>query len=129
LIGVPSCVSIKPRAFYLGSVEHHGGHVMQFGQTIIRISMGAALALFTALPILADETEGHVLAYDREAGIIILTDKTVWEVPGDIALPENLGMGDRVLFEYETAGEDGMTRINGVTRLATALPEGTDGGS
>jgi hypothetical protein len=38
-------------------------------------------------------------------------------------------MGDRVLFEYETAGEDGMTRINGVTRLATALPEGTDGGS
>ena len=102
---------------------------MQFGQTIIRISMGAALTLFTALPILADETEGHVLAYDREAGIIILTDKTVWEVPGDIALPENLGMGDRVLFEYETAGEDGMTRINGVTRLATALPEGTDGGS
>lgn len=102
---------------------------MTFGQMITRIGMGAALAFFTALPTLADETQGHVLAYDRKAGIIILTDKTVWELPEDITLPEDVGKGDRLLFEYETAGEDGLTRIKGVTRLATALPEGTDGGS
>lgn len=91
--------------------------------------MGAALAVITALPAFADSTEGHVLAYDRKAGVIVLTDNTTWAIPHEITLPADLGQGDRVLFEYDTAGEDGLTRISGVTRLATALPEGTDGGS
>ncbi|WP_199221381.1 hypothetical protein [Maritimibacter sp. 55A14] len=95
----------------------------------MRIILGAALAVFASLPAFADETEGHVLAYDRRAGIIVLTDKTVWVVPGEITLPADLGRGDRVLFEYDSAGEDGLAAINEVTRLAVALPEGTDGGS
>lgn len=89
----------------------------------------AALAVFAAVPAIADETEGHVLAYDRQAQIIVLTDKTVWAVPAELALPDDLGAGDRVLFEYDTAGEDGLTAITDVTRLAVALPAGTDGGS
>ncbi|PTX55752.1 hypothetical protein C8N43_0394 [Litoreibacter ponti] len=95
----------------------------------MRIVFAAALAASAALPAFADETEGHVLAYDRKAGIIVLTDKTVWEVPGEISLPADLGRGDRVLFEYETAGEDGLTALDAITRLAVALPDGTDGGS
>lgn len=95
----------------------------------MRIITAAIAAAIAALPAFADETEGHVLAFDRIDGIIVLTDKTVWEVPTEITLPEDLGRGDRVLFEYDTAGEDGMTKLNAVTRLATALPEGTDGGS
>ncbi len=95
----------------------------------MRIITAAFATAITALPAFADETEGHVLAFDRIDGIIVLTDKTVWEVPTEITLPEDLGSGDRVLFEYDTAGEDGMTKLNAVTRLATALPEGTDGGS
>ena len=95
----------------------------------MRIILGAVLAVAAALPVFADETEGHVLAYDRQAGIIVLTDKTVWSVPGEITLPADLGRGDRVLFEYDAAGEDGLTEVNAITRLAVALPEGTDGGS
>lgn len=95
----------------------------------MRICLAAALAASIAFPALADETEGHVLAFDRKAGVIVLTDKTVWEVPGAISLPADLGRGDRVLFEYESEGEDGLTAITAMTRLATALPEGTDGGS
>ncbi|WP_428515632.1 hypothetical protein [Roseovarius sp.] len=95
----------------------------------MRIITAAIIAAFAALPAFADETEGHVLAFDRVDGIIVLTDKTVWHVPAEITLPDDLSRGDRVLFEYDTAGEDGMTKLNTVTRLATALPEGTDGGS
>jgi hypothetical protein len=95
----------------------------------MRLILAAALTASSGLACLADETEGHVLAYDRKAGIIVLTDKTVWTMSGNIALPDDLGRGDRVLIEYETAGEDGLTAIDGITRLAVALPQGTDGGS
>lgn len=95
----------------------------------MRILIAAALAVSAAVPALADETEGLVLAFDRKAGVIVLTDKTVWTLPGTVAVPEDLGRGDRVLFEYETAGEDGLTEIAAMTRLSVALDEGTDGGS
>lgn len=95
----------------------------------MRKSLVAALAVVAAFPAFADETEGLVEAFDRQANVLVLTDKTVWFVPEDIALPEDFGRGDRVLIDYETAGEDGLTSIDGLTRLAVALPQGTDGGS
>ena len=95
----------------------------------MRTILAAAVAVVSALPAFADETEGHVLAYDRKAHVIVLTDKSTWSLPADMMVPADLGAGDRVLFEYETAGEDGLTAITAVTRLAVALPEGTDGGS
>lgn len=95
----------------------------------MRLILAATLIASSAMASLADETEGHVLAYDRKAGIIVLTDKTVWGLSDSLSLPEDLGRGDRVLIEYETAGEDGLTQIDEITRLAVALPEGTDGGS
>lgn len=95
----------------------------------MRILFAAALAVSAALPAFADETEGLVLAYDRKASIIVLTDQTVWLLPEAVTTPEDLGRGDRVLFEYETAGEDGLTEITAMTRLSVALSEGTDGGS
>lgn len=75
-----------------------------------------AAALLAAAPAFADETTGTVLAFDRVAGLIVLNDKTVWELASDVAVPENLVSGDKITLVYETAGEEGLTKIDSVTR-------------
>ncbi|MGY3437623.1 MULTISPECIES: hypothetical protein [unclassified Marinovum] len=95
----------------------------------MRTLIAATLAILAAVPAIADETEGLVLAYDRQANVLVLTDKTIWSLPSEITLPEDLIAGDRVHLVYDTAGEDGLTKIEAIHRLAMALPEGTDGGS
>lgn len=95
--------------------------------------MRSILALLVAgalvTPAFADETEGLILSFDRVDRIIVMTDMTIWELPDTIETPADLGRGDRVHIEFESAGEDGLTAINAIHRLAVALPEGTDGGS
>ncbi|WP_323766902.1 hypothetical protein [Antarctobacter sp.] len=95
----------------------------------MRTLFAAAIAVLFALPAVADETEGLVLAYDRKADLLVLTDKTIWQLPSGIDVPADLGAGDRVLLSYETAGEDGLTAIDSLTRLSIALRDGEDGGS
>lgn len=79
----------------------------------------AAALLLTAAPVLADETTGTVLAYDRKAGVIVLTDKTVFslELLGNTPVAD-LVAGDKVKIVYEAAGEDGMTAITAIDRMA-----------
>lgn len=95
--------------------------------------MRAIIALLIAgafaTPVLADETEGLILSFDRVDRIIVMTDLTVWEIPEAVETPADLGRGDRVHIEYESAGEDGLVAIDALHRLAVALPKGTDGGS
>lgn len=95
----------------------------------MRSFLALTLAVLLASPALADETEGLILSFDRVDRIIVLTDKTVWQVPVSLEMPEDLGRGDRVLIDFESEGEDGLTAITSIDRLAVALPEGTDGGS
>ncbi len=95
----------------------------------MRSILALTIAGLLATPALADETEGLVLSFDRVDRIIVLTDKTVWEVPDTLVMPEDFGRGDRVLIDFDSAGEDGVTAITAIERLAVALPEGTDGGS
>jgi len=93
-------------------------------------ALSAVLAAILAASAFAGETEGLVLAYDRQEAIVVLEDKTVWHLPPDIEVPADLGHGDRVFFAFEFLGEEeGMTDITAMTRLAVALPDGTDGGS
>jgi len=89
----------------------------------------AVLAASFAVPALADETEGHVMAFDRVANIIVLTDKTVWQLSADMTMPSDLASGDRVLLDFVSEGEEGVTDVHTLHRLAATLPEGTDGGS
>jgi hypothetical protein len=91
--------------------------------------ISAVVAGFLAVPAIADETEGHVMAFDRVANIIVLTDKTVWQLGADVIVPADLASGDRVLLDFVSEGEEGVTAILELHRLAAALPEGTDGGS
>ena len=79
-----------------------------------RLTLIAALAL--ASPVLADETEGEILAYDRLANLVVMRDRTVWRL-GTLLVPADLQSGDRVRIDYEMAGEDGITRIDSLERI------------
>jgi hypothetical protein len=94
------------------------------------LALSVAFAVGVVAPACAEDTEGLVLAYDRQDHIIVLADKTVWQLPSGIAVPADLGHGDRVMLEFESGGDDdGITAITAMHSLATATPEGTDGGS
>ena len=91
--------------------------------------VSAVVAGLLAAPSFADETEGHVMAFDGVANMIVLTDRTVWELGADVTVPSDLASGDWVLPDFISEGEEGVTEISRHHRLAPAMPEGTDGGS
>jgi hypothetical protein len=86
----------------------------------MRTFITAALVSLAALPAFADETEGLVLAYDRQANVLVLNDRTIWELPETLEIPADLIAGDKVHLMYETAGEDGLTKIDAIHRTAAA---------
>jgi len=58
--------------------------------------------------------EGTVLAYDRRARLLILTDKSAWPLGAlDPGPPPGLGVDDRVRIEYRT-GEDGSVEVRDI---------------
>lgn len=75
-----------------------------------------AATLLVATPALADEVTGTILAYDRVDGLIVLDDKTVWSLEFVTEVPVGLVSGDEVHIVYETAGEDGITKISAIHR-------------
>ena len=77
-----------------------------------------ALALAgVAAPVLGDETTGSIVAFDRKAGVIVLSDRTIWELTPGTLIPAYLSAGDRVRIVYQTAGEDGITSIDELERV------------
>ena len=81
----------------------------------MRTLLSAAL-LLAAAPAFADEVTGTILAYDRVAGVIVLDDKTIWSLELMDTVPVGLMAGDTVDIAFETAGEDGMTKIDSITK-------------
>lgn len=73
--------------------------------------------LAVASPALADETTGEILAFDRVARVIVLTDNTVWELGEKTALSDDLVAGDEVRIEFTSGGDAGVTGISSVTRV------------
>jgi hypothetical protein len=64
---------------------------------------------------LADHSSGKILAYDRKAKLIVMKDKTVWSLDGTESVPPDLKAGDSIDVEFESAGEDGITKIEKLT--------------
>lgn len=77
----------------------------------------ALAVLLAAAPAHADETEGEILAYDRLANLLVMRDRTVWELGAELMVPADLKSGDRVRLVYRTAGEDGITGIESLERI------------
>jgi hypothetical protein len=78
-----------------------------------------ALIPFLALttPALADETTGEILAFDRVARVIVLTDNTVWQLGEATVTSDDLVAGDEVRIEFTSAGDSGIGAISSVTRV------------
>lgn len=70
-----------------------------------------------ALPAIADEVTGEILAYDRLANLVVMRDRTVFELGTELMVPADLQSGDRVRIVYESAGEDGITAIDSLERV------------
>ena len=82
----------------------------------MRVLLTSAALLLAALPAFADETSGTVLAYDRVAHVLVLEDRTIWDLPDDLALPDDLVAGDAVTIVFQTAGDNGVGKIESITR-------------
>lgn len=64
-----------------------------------------------------DILEGTVLALDRKANTLVLTDKTIWALgESKLPIPVNLKAGDRIEIQYES-DEDGVTSISNIKVL------------
>jgi len=75
------------------------------------------LALFVAAaPAFADEVTATVLAFDRVDNVIVLDDKTVFNVTNPEIIPEGLKAGDSVEIIYESDGDNGVKAINSITK-------------
>jgi hypothetical protein len=76
----------------------------------------AASAIFlSAAPAIASNVKGTVVAYDRVAKRLVLSDKTVFSIEADSAeVPDSLTAGDEVEIDFES-GEDGVDKINSIT--------------
>ena len=65
-----------------------------------------------------DTMDGTVLALDRKAKTLILTDKTVWSlVELTSPVPSGLKAGDLIEIQYES-DEDGVTSISSIKILS-----------
>ena len=85
---------------------------------MIRTAFAAALLSAPALSAaMADEVEHTILAYDRLAHIVVMRDRSIYELPAELLVPADMKSGDRVRVIYESAGEDGITRIDSIERL------------
>jgi hypothetical protein len=80
---------------------------------LFRTVLASAILVSTCATAFADSVVGKILAYDRVATIIVMDDKTVWTREGTTTdVPPELKAGDKVTIDYETAGEDGITKIS-----------------
>jgi hypothetical protein len=78
----------------------------------------AAALMAAVLPSVAsaDSTTGTVVAYDRKANIVVLSDKTIWTTVGsEKAIPADLKAGDRIVITYDSPGDDGVREIQSIT--------------
>jgi hypothetical protein len=71
----------------------------------------ATLLLVAATPALADETTGTILAFDRQADVIVMTDNTVWQLSPKTLIPADLAAGDTITIIFTNTGENGVGNV------------------
>lgn len=80
-------------------------------------ALAAALAIFVAAPALADSTEGTILAFDRQADLLVMEDKTIWALNPNTLIPADLAAGDRIRITYTSAGDDGVISVDTLEKM------------
>lgn len=70
--------------------------------------------LAVATPVVADTASGTVLSYDKQLNLLILDDKTIWQLGDDTIVPPSLITGDRIVIDFTSAGDDGVASVESV---------------
>ena len=66
----------------------------------------------------ADTFKGTVIAFDREANVIVIDDKSVFNFEGQgVMVPDDLKAGNTIEIESEGEGEDGYGNLTSVKIL------------
>lgn len=76
----------------------------------------ALLAAAVSTPALADETTGTLVAFDRKANVIVMEDKTIWELSAETVLPDDLAAGEIVTIVFTSTGDDGVKSVDEIVR-------------
>jgi hypothetical protein len=78
-----------------------------------------AFAAFAALatPALADTTTGTIVAFDRVANVIVMEDKTIWQLSADTVVPEGLLAGDSITITFTSLGDDGVKSVDKLEKM------------
>ena len=77
------------------------------------------LAAFAALvtPAFADTTTGVVVAFDRKANVLVMDDKTIWQLSKDTVVPDGLLAGDTVKITFTSTGDDGVKSVDQLEKM------------
>lgn len=86
-------------------------------KTQLSIVVFPALLCFVTQALAEDITNGTILALDRKAGSMVLSDRTVWTLEEmKSPLPDGLKAGDRIEIRYES-DEEGISEIKTIRLL------------
>ena len=83
----------------------------------MRYLLGLAALVALASPVLADETTGTIVAFDRKANIIVMEDKTVWRLSDNTTVPEDLAAGDTIKITFTSSGDEGVKSVDQLERM------------
>lgn len=94
---------------------------------LVSIALFGAMSCAMPLASAQDITDGTILALDRKAKRMVLTDRTVWPLESlKSSLPANLKAGDRVRISYES-DEEGISAINEIDLVPADAPRSSAG--
>ncbi len=83
---------------------------------MVRFALPVIL-LAAAAPAFADEVTATVLAFDRVDSIIVLDDKTVFNVTTPEVIPEGLKAGDTITIDFKSEGDSGVATIYSIKKM------------
>lgn len=79
-------------------------------------SAATSAVISSTVPAFADSVTSTVVAYDRVANRLVLSDNSVYSFdPADVQMPESLTAGDEVEIDFESSEEEGIEKINSIT--------------
>ena len=76
----------------------------------------AVAFLAAATPAFADTTTGIIVAFDRQADVIVMDDKTIWQLSPTTLIPADLAAGDTITIEFTSAGDDGVRSVDALVK-------------
>lgn len=77
----------------------------------MRLLIASTLLATLAMPALADDTTGTVVAFDRVSNVLVLDDRSVWNIPAEFPMPDDLVAGDVITIDYQSNGDSGVGKL------------------